>query len=108
MRPKRLPLFQIATQKVEVTRTNNQTPFSGFFIFLETQKTKDSSLKNRTQFEKLSIAKVIVKNSGTPQTEQSLLKIDTIKISDKAKKILEFDEKRGIIFLMNQKTSNLG
>jgi hypothetical protein len=105
MRPKRLPLFQIATQKLDDSKPT-LAPFSGFFLFLETQKVKDpSSQKTHSYFEKLSLAKVIVKQGPNhSQAEQRLQQIDSVKISDKAKKTIEYDEERGMVFLMNQKT----
>ena len=42
MRPKRLPLFQIATQKSEDSKPSSPI-FSGFFLFFESQKSKDSN-----------------------------------------------------------------
>ena len=69
MRPKRLPLFQIATEKVDDAKPAGN-PFSGFFLFLETQKVKDpSSQKTHSQFEKLSLAKVILKQGSNYQLE---------------------------------------
>ena len=92
MRPKRLPLFQIATRKSEDNKPTYPA-FSGFFLFFETQKSKDSnSSKTRSHFEKLSIAKIIVKQGGNTQVEQRLQQIDSIKISDKTKKTIEFDD----------------
>jgi hypothetical protein len=66
-RERRLPAFREATTKDLSPSPDNETSFYGFFLFIESQSTKDpGGQKLHTQFEKLSIAKIINKATGNP------------------------------------------
>ena len=105
---KRLPLFRNATVK-EVSSSPDEAakkPFGGFFLLVENVSSKDPiTQKNHNYFEKLSIAKILNKPTGNPQKpfDQRLQQLDYLKISEKSRKLVEFDQRRGIVFLMNNK-----
>ena len=107
---RRLPLFRNATVK-DLSPSPDDTshkPFAGFFLFVENVASKDpTTLKSHNYFEKLSIAKILNKPTGNPQKpfDQRLQQLDYLKISEKSRKLVEFDQKRGIVFLMNNKAA---
>ena len=64
---------------------------------LKTKATLADGTGNKTSFEKLIIAKII--NNSKLALEQ----VDYLKLNEKCKKFVEFDKRRGIVFLLNVK-----
>ncbi|CDW78749.1 UNKNOWN [Stylonychia lemnae] len=101
--------------------------FQGYFLFVENQiiKSQNSNISSSgskavkstsiQSFEKICLVKAInnssagkIQKQGTinsknqTQEQQSLHSQDFLKISEKTAKLVEYNEKRGIIFLLNQ------
>lgn len=89
-------MFRDATIKdlIPSSEDASQKQFGGFFLFVENLPAKDpTTQKNHNYFEKLSLAKIINKPAGNPlkSSDQRLQLLDYLKISEKSRKLVEFD-----------------